>query len=163
MSNYIDIRSTIKSGDMIALKRPTTWFAKSVSFITGSEYFHVGIALWINDRLLLAQMEPTGDNLVPLSQYTEFDVFECPKRTIGVEQFTWQILNNHIPYSFADLFKAAINILFHMKLPQTPGCLVCSEMVEFIYKQCGWVTEYDGIPTPASLAKKLTLKAQVTT
>jgi hypothetical protein len=163
MSTYSVIRYDIADGDLIAVKCPKTFIQKLITWATQSNYFHVGIAVWSNDRLLVAQMSTSGDNLVPLSQYANFDVYKCPVYSGLVTDKIWQILGTFQPYNFKDAILAGINIRFNTNIG-TPvaSSMICSELVKVVYKECGWYPDFAGIPTPGYVSSKLTLKYSVT-
>ena len=71
---YQDLRSTIKTGDILAFTHKSwkSWYdvkVQLVRFFTQSEYSHVGIAWRANDRVFIMEAVTGGVRIVPLNKF----------------------------------------------------------------------------------------------
>jgi hypothetical protein len=156
---YQEARTGIWTGDLIAIKRRTGALAVGTRLVTRSPYTHTGIAVWTGPpddrRLLLAQANAGGGNLVPLSQHAiySFDVFNCPVRRIEVEKHIWLHLESRIEYGFDDLARIAAHLWLGVPLPDADdGGLVCSSLSARIYQAAGWQPNFlPSIPWPGAV------------
>lgn len=166
--NYSDVRNSIKTGDLIGVKRRDGIFPIATRIVTNSPYTHTGIAIWAGGRLLLAQTNAGGCNLAPLSQEAvyDFDVFECPVDRNACEGAIWQELGSRIPYGFMDCVRIFGYKVFGIPLPKEDGSdLVCSALSARIYKNAGWApVGLPSIPWPGAVTDQLqnALKFEVT-
>jgi hypothetical protein len=166
--NYADVRKSIRTGDLIAVKRRSGLFEIATRIVTNSPYTHTGIAIWAGNRLLLAQTNAGGCNLAPLSQEAvyDFDVFNCPVDRNACEKAIWQELGTHIPYGILDCVRIFGYKVFGIPLPKEDGPdLVCSALSARIYKMSGWQpVGLPSIPWPGAVADQLqnALKFEVT-
>lgn len=157
---YADVRNSIRTGDLIAVKKRSGFLPVATRIVTNSPYTHTGIALWAGGRLLLAQTNGGGCNMAPLSQEAAYDftVFDCPiaNRNI-VEGNIWTMLGTRIPYGFVDLARIAGYKLFGIPLPKQDGTdLVCSALSAKIYLESGWTpVNLPSIPWPGAVADEL--------
>jgi hypothetical protein len=157
--NYNDVRNSIRTGDLIAVKKTSGFLPIATRIVTQSPYTHTGLAIWSGGRLLLAQTNAGGCNVVPLSQEAEydFDVFECPVDRDKCESVIWAELGTRIPYGFLDLARIFGYKVFGIPLPKADGAdLVCSALSATIYKKCGWTPEgLPSIPWPGAVTDQL--------
>lgn len=157
--NYADVRNSIKTGDLIAVKRRDGVFPIATRIVTNSPYTHTGIAIWTGGRLLLAQTNAGGCNLAPLSQEAiyDFDVFECPVNRDKCEAATWAELGSRIPYGFLDCVRIFGYKVFGIPLPKNDGKdLVCSALSARIYMNAGWEpVNLPSIPWPGAVTDQL--------
>jgi hypothetical protein len=157
---YADVRSSIRTGDLIAVKKRSGFLPVATRIVTGSPYTHTGIAVWAGGRLLLAETNAGGCCVAPLSQEApyDFDVFDCPiaNRNI-VEAMIWNMLGTRIPYGYVDLARIAGYKLFAIPLPKQDGSdLVCSALSAKIYIESGWApVGLPSIPWPGAVADAL--------
>ena len=158
--NYSDQIANIKDGDLISVLG-TGVIDDITSLVTRSQYDHSAIAIWLDDVLWVSQMVPTGNDLVPLSQYPNFDVFDCPVDRVAIRKQILQSTQVFIRYSWWDFIVAGVYSLLKIKLNATKTGQICSSMVYNLYKSCGWSVVCDSTPTPAWDASQLTLKTQV--
>lgn len=152
---YDDVRTQIRTGDLIAVKRSSGLFPVATRIVTNSPYTHTGIAIWAGGRLLLAQTNSGGCNLAPLSQEAvyDFDVFDCPVNRNAVEVEIWKELGNRITYGFLDCVRIFGFKVFGIPLPKHDGPdLICSALSARIYKNVGWIADLPSIPWPGAVA-----------
>lgn len=156
---YADIRNSIKTGDLIGVKRTTGLFPIATRLVTNSPYTHTGIAIWAGNRLLLAQTNAGGCNLAPLSQEAiyDFDVFDCPVDRNKCESAIWTELGTRIAYGFLDCVRIFGYKVFGIPLPVKDGSdLICSALSATIYKLCGWKpVGLPSIPWPGAVTDQL--------
>lgn len=157
--NYSDVRNSIKTGDLIGVKRRSGIFPIATLIVTNSPYTHTGIAIWSGGRLLLAQTNGGGCNLAPLSQEAEydFDVFDCPVDRDKCEAVIWQELGKRIPYGFLECVQIFGYKVFGIPLPKIEGPdLVCSALSARIYQLAGWQpVDLPSIPWPGAVTDQL--------
>lgn len=161
---YSEIRDGIKTGDLIAVKKRSGFLAVATRLVTKSPYTHTGIAVWVGDRLLLAQTNAGGCNIVPLSQEEvyEFDVFDCPVNRDEVEKIVWDMLGKRIPYGYVDLARIFGLFVLGIPLPKDDGPdMVCSALSAMMYKKAGWAPkELPSIPWPGAVVEALNSPAK---
>ena len=133
---YDEARSSIENGDLIAVRRKTGLFANLIRLVSGTEYTHVALAVWSENRLFAAGMLGSGDCLVPLSQYaeTDFDIFPCPSDHVLAYQSTFSLLGSHIPYSFIDLLTIGIRKLVNLDLGHSKEGMICTAFCTMVYR-----------------------------
>jgi hypothetical protein len=82
---YEEIRSQIKSGDILAFRHTEwkTWKdlkSQFVKFFTKSEYSHVGIAWVIGGRVFVIEAVIPLVRIFPISKVLPFDLIPCGER-----------------------------------------------------------------------------------
>lgn len=160
--SYDAIRGQIQTGDLIAVRRRTGALAVATRIVTASPYTHTGLAQWVGPqgdrRLLLAQINGGGSNLVPLSQMSvyAFDVFLCPVDRQDVERAIWKTLGARMGYSIADLARIAAHIRLGVPLPQQGDEYICSALSARLYQLAGWrPRNLPSIPWPGAVVDAL--------
>lgn len=88
---YEEARGKVKNGDIIAVSG-TGFFSWLIRTWTRSTYSHVGVAYWINDRLLIYEaMERHGVRIVPLSNRAPFYWIPVPwEWSEACEDLVWE-------------------------------------------------------------------------
>lgn len=158
--NYAEARGLIKSGDLIAVRSHRGGLSAITRVVTKSPYTHTAVAIWLADRLLLAEMNGGGACLVPASKYadTDFDVFPCPLADRGeVIQAAFDLLGLDIGYDFPDLLRIAGHELLGIALPPADDSnLICSALSASIYLHAGLVrVGLPSIPAPRDVVEWL--------
>lgn len=146
--NYAEARGLIKSGDLIAVCSHRGGLSAITRAVTRSPYTHTAVAIWLADRLLLAEMNGGGACLVPASKYadTDFDVFQCPAERGEVIHAAFDLLGLDIGYDFGDLIAIAAHELFGRPLPAADDKnLICSALSASIYLHAG--VSRQGLPS----------------
>jgi hypothetical protein len=158
-TSYFEARDKIRTGDLIALRSRRGLFAWVTRLVTQSPYTHTAVALWANERLLVAEAKASGNMLVPLSQYagTDFDVFPCPVDCAKAEAQAWSYLGLHRGYDIIDLLAIAANRLLGVPLPKRDDEeLICSAASASIYRLAGWQPAFlPSIPAPVDVVDAL--------
>lgn len=169
---YFEARSNISSGDHIAVIG-TDFKAKVIAIgqkWAGLDYpyaKHSGIAYWENNRLMMAQINGTGNNSVYLSQLSdhEFVVSKCPV-VFDREQLD-KLLETHFPYHFFGLAQAGVRLFFSRwfeskRVGSTDyDEMVCSTFSAKFYQLCGWKTTVPKYVTPAEMTASTEFKFKV--
>jgi hypothetical protein len=171
--NYSEARSQIQDGDHIAICG--TDFKAQIIAIgqkwagLGYPYAkHSGITYWENSRLMLAQINGTGNNSVYLSQYADhaFVVSQCP---IDFDRAQLdKLLETHFPYHFFGLVQAGVRLFFSrwVKSKRVGSTdynrMVCSTFSAKFYQLCGWRTLVPQHVAPAEMVAVLAFKFEVT-
>lgn len=156
---YSDVRNSIRTGDLIAVKRRSGFLAIATRLVTKNPYTHTGIAIWSGGRLLLAQTNAGGCGLAPLSQEQvyDFDVYDCPVDRDKLEGVVWEMLGQRIPYGYLDLARIFGLLVLGIPLPKEDGSdLVCSALSAIMYKKAGWApANLPSIPWPGVVVEAL--------
>lgn len=82
MSDYQRARPLIRDGDLIAV-RGSHLIDRLTSIVTRSPYTHTGVAVWLDGRLFMADLNSGRNHLTALSCIDNFDVFMPP---IGIDR-----------------------------------------------------------------------------
>lgn len=152
--DYAEARDLIKDGDLIAVRGAHSIIGKLTQFFTRSPYTHTGIAVWLGDRLFMADLNSGRNHLTPLSQLGSFDVYAPPpglnRQRIVVAVFDW--LAKPIEYGFAAFIVIGLkcwlrlNTFIHWR-----KVIVCSGGSVQIYEMAGW-SEHSRMVSPGELA-----------
>lgn len=101
--NYDEARSKIQTGDLIAVRDVHGLLGRATTLFTSSPYTHTGIAVWLGDRLFMADLNSGRNHLTALSCVESFDVYDPPagidRKFIEQAAFDW--LARPISYGFA--------------------------------------------------------------
>lgn len=133
--NYSEAKKVIKSGDLIAW-RGRTFIGRLIRYVTGSDYSHVGIAWWLEDRLMVIEaVEFKGVLIRPLSTRGTFDVVFVSLPNIETfKPFEWLLEQIGRGYSFMDCLRVAMGIK-----PKKCNGLQCAELARYFYM--AWCVE----------------------
>lgn len=172
VSNYKDIRSEIRSGDIL-LCSGSGWFSKMIQSASNSVWSHVAFVmrLEIIDRVMvLESVEPSGVRTVPLSKYLndydskgnpypgglailrhkKFEELVPPEKLVKMGQFAVNLFG--YPYDKDEIAKISARIaLSHLpfskkdkkRLLKRDREYICSEYVWETYKSLGIKIDYD--------------------
>jgi hypothetical protein len=162
---YDEARSLIDTGDLIAVRRKDSLLALATRFFTHGPHTHVGIALWVDEGLWMAELNGGGNHLVPLSQLTDFDfdVYRRPPEVseAHVVKSIFSNLREKIEYGTAALF--AIGLLNWIRLKvsgRQRRILVCSGYCVSVYVDAGW-SDRTRLISPEEFANMLEFKLAV--
>lgn len=157
---YEEARGLIGNGDVVFFTGYPTLFAFFIRLFTRSEWYHVGIAFWMEiegvRRLMLLEANRHGRSIVPMSRYSGKKMLVCKTPT------TWQQMVSGgaiekvagVEYGWLDIISLFIyEVILKKRPPDFPG-EVCSEMVAKLLRR-------GGIPlvtmqSPGNLFKELT-------
>jgi hypothetical protein len=160
---YEQARPFIKDGDMIAVRRRDGLVAAATRFFTRDDETHVGIAIWLDGGLWLAELNGGGNHLVPMSQFdgVPFDVYDCPVHRDRVRDAILFSLRHRVHYGLAAF--AAIGLLSWLHIQVTGRqrrIICCTGYVINCYIDAGW-PERTRMMAPGLLAKALEFKFEV--
>jgi hypothetical protein len=101
--NYDQARGRIQTGDLIGVRDVHGLLGKATVFFTGSPYTHTGVAVWLGDRLFMADLNSGRNHLTALSCIESFDVLDPPAGIDRkfIEQATFDWLAHPITYGYA--------------------------------------------------------------
>lgn len=75
--SYAELRDSIKDGDVLLFRGAKSRISAIIRWATRSSYSHAALALWVDDRLMVAESrEFRGCRLVPASRAVEGAVVE---------------------------------------------------------------------------------------
>jgi hypothetical protein len=174
--DYQTARSKIQTGDLIGVRDVHGLLGRLTTLFTHSPYTHTGVAVWLDDRLFMADLNSGRNALHPLSQLGKFDVFAPPAglERDSIEQATFNWLASPISYGFAAFVLIGLKSLLGVKaFIHWRKVVVCSggsiqiyEMAAALMARAGltpptaWV-EHDRTLSPGDLCAELTLKFPV--
>lgn len=161
---YQEARAQIKTGDLIAVRDVHSVLGKMTRYFTRSPYTHTGIAVWLGDRLFMADLNSGRNHLTAISQLDNFDVFEAPAglraHDIEIALFDW--LAKPITYGYLAFLAIGLkcylgmNIFIHWR-----KIIVCSGGSVQIYENAGW-SEHSRMVSPGELTAMVgPIRAQV--
>jgi hypothetical protein len=158
---YEEIRSSICDGDLVAVRETHGFLTPFTRFFTRSPITHVGVALWMDGGLWMAELNGGKNHLVPLSQLseTDFDVYASPVADQArIRAAVSEALRVKVSYGTAALL--VIGLLDWLKIRvflHARRVLVCSGYCVSIYEAAGW-PEHSRVVSPRELASLLVQK-----
>jgi hypothetical protein len=157
---YARARGRIETGDLIAVRGQHTPLAWATRLLLQTPYTHTGLAIRIEGRLLIAEMEPIGNVLSPLSRYrdTPFDVFDCPVDRVKVRAQIMQDIGEDIDYDWGDLARIAWSRVSGLpRGAEGDGALICSAASARAWLAHGWApaTPLPAIAAPSDVVAAL--------
>lgn len=161
---YDEAKAQIQNGDTIAVMETEGFLSPFTRFFTRSNYTHVGMALWIEGDLWMAEINAGKNHAIPMSQLrgTAFDVYGSPVAdTLAVRRSAFDALREKIEYGFAAL--PVVGLLNWLKIKtfvHARRILECAGFLVMIYEGAGW-SEHTRILSPQELTELLKLKCQV--
>lgn len=156
-TNYVGARRHIKTGDLIAV-RGTGLFAAAIRTITQDPRTHTGVAIWLGNRLMVAETRGGVAAFSPLSQHARhaIEVYDCPVSRPAAHQAALELLGHEIRYDVFDLVALAAHELLGVSLPPEDGEMICSAVTYAIYRNCGWSPAgMPSIPTPRDIVRAI--------
>jgi hypothetical protein len=152
-TNFDLFCSCVKSGDTIAI-RGNSFISKGIRKITHGNISHVGIAMWMDGRLWLVEMDGIKNVIIPLSQYsdTQMSLYDSPMGVPpNVNDFIWSHLQYERNYSWVNFFKLFLTLLLS-HTPHLPRSTlyseICTEFNMTFYRYLGWVSPIEGYSLP---------------
>ena len=166
---YAQIRSQIKTGDIIAIHGrglfPT--LIRAVQKISGlgdlASITHVGVAWWIEGRLYIVEMDGLYNVLRPLSHHIQkrekISIFLCPVPVHAMVAQFESVTMKMFVYGLSDLVKIGLRMLFKYSnaKDRDERNLVCSTFVSRWLQQAGWKIpeQFPSMPSPAEVCRAL--------
>ena len=135
------------------ISNPKKLSGKLTQFFTGSPAYHicfveVGLGKMWDMNLIFRR------RIWPHYKPENVTYYECPVH-MTVADLEWWLDNDEDWYSVPDYTAFAFKKIFTKFKPSFKGS-ICSEKVEQILQKNGWVSPFDGIPSPADFEKVLT-------
>lgn len=166
---YQEARLKIHDGDLISVFKAKSLFNRVTQIFTGP-YVHVGVAIWLEGALWIAEINGGGNHAIPLSQLQKygFDVSEPPKGVV-LEKLKIEILAalrdresygffTTIVTGFIEFFSIPITINWRKGRH-------CAGLVVKIYDRAGWADADGGthsyVVSPTKLTKMMQFKFRV--
>jgi hypothetical protein len=175
--SYSKARSLIKNGDMIGVHTGTLGghIIQAGQVIAGLPYSHIthcAIAVWRENRLMVAEMGPSGNTLKYASQYAGKPMVVC-EPAAGADLSLFEsaldiVLEHHIPYSAGDLARIGGRLL-PMRLIDTRhwggdgnADKVCSLFPAMVYTRMGGdVSAIPSLAAPAEVVCALPVRFEI--
>lgn len=160
---YDQARDLVETGDVILVTTSHSWLSRLTQIVTRSPYHHAGVAIWIGNRLYMAELNGGRNHTIPMSQLVEFDVYKRPAEVTveGATYAIYQWLAQVIEYGFGAFLAIGLLNLCRIKLfVHWRKYIVCSGFVVAILETAGW-PERSRVISPRELAEQLELKISV--
>lgn len=138
---FHDICTGIEDGDLISVRGRHGVLAALIRFFTFSRHTHNGLAIWIDGRLWMAELNGGRNHSIPIEQLhdTEFDVSDSlVEDRVAVRESILRNLEERVEYGVVALI--AIGILNFFKLNfilNWRRILVCSGWCMKVYEDAG--------------------------
>ena len=153
MTNYVDVRDNLKSGDVLAWthKGIKSWKDFEIFIVRlaqRSEYSHVGMVWKIADRVFILEAVGSGVRIYPLSKELPcFHIATDIEWTPELEEFALSKVGES--YSKWEAIKGFLT----GKATQGDGSWQCAEYCKAVLRQAGM--EFQGKTTPSGLVNDL--------
>lgn len=160
---YQEARDLICDGDLVAVITPHNWIGKITQFFTRREYTHVGIAIWVDGGLYLAELNGGRNHLTPLSQWEgmDFDVCAMPRGITNIRESIFKWLRLPVDYGYPAFFAIGIKEFFRIKQAvHWRDILVCVGFCVAVYEESGW-PKHDRVIALGELVDALEMKFKV--
>lgn len=145
MLDYEELRKVIKTGDLIFLQGTSIYskITKGLQYIEGFPTYrttHCGVAVWLDGRLLLAEMDGKYNVLRSLSQHKDHIVYwyqnQSPEKPL--DKLFSVMLDSELEYDVKDFLSIALHKLFGFYLKDDTRAIVCSEYCARWLVLCGY-------------------------
>lgn len=164
--DYATARSIIEDGDLIGVHGEHGLLVWPTRFFTRSKVTHVGIAVWLDGGLYLAELNGGGNHYVPLSQLSEvgFEVRYPPVNDRSrVKQAVQDLMRSKKTYGYLGL--AVVGLITWLKIKvsiRAKELIVCSGWCRTVYEAAGAPRKTQMV-SPGDLCNELPLKLTVET
>lgn len=155
---YAATRSKIKTGDLIAVHYSGGWFWWLVKKICRSDIVHVGLAVWLDGGLFVAEMQSGGNVLRPLSQQrSRFSVYRLDINSDRIASLIMLSLRQHINYGYLNLIGLALRKLLNLNIGYTRSAMTCGTFCLRFFRKfdTGIIWQHSNHITPVDLVKNL--------
>ena len=132
-SSYLDIRDTLKSGDIVVaskgnIKSFNNFLSLLIRVFTASSYSHVGVVVKLGNRCFVVEATPPVVRLFPLSKLDSFYV-------IKMEQ-DWSTEDENRLFEYVGLPYSDWNsiVSYFTRRPLANGKLQCAQLVSSFYR-----------------------------
>ena len=140
---YEEARGRIGNGDVVFFTGYPTIFAFFIRLLTRSEWYHVGIAFWMEiegtKRLMMLEANRKGRSIVPMSRYSGKKMLVCTTQTTWKQMVSGGAIDKvaGVEYGWLDIISLFIyEVILRKRPPDFPG-EVCSEMVAKLLRRGG--------------------------
>jgi hypothetical protein len=151
--DYAAARGQVKTGDLIAVRDVHNILGTMTRFFTRSPYTHTGVAIWLGERLFMADLNSGRNALHAMSQLKNFDVFEAPPGVAPerIEGAIFDWLASPISYGFLAFLVIGLKCFLGIKsFIHWRQIIVCSGGSVEIYEMAGW-PEHSRMISPGEL------------
>lgn len=157
--SYEEARAYIANGDVIFFTGYPTLFAFFIRLLTRSEWYHVGIAFWLEmegtRRLMILEANRKGRSIVPMSKYRGKKMMVCKTQTTWPQMLSGGAIDKvaGVEYGWLDIISLFVfEVILKKRPPDFPG-EVCSEMVAKLLRRGG--IPLTTMQSPGKLFKEL--------
>jgi hypothetical protein len=149
--DYTLARPRIQTGDLIAVRDVHGLLGRATTFFTRSPYTHTGVAVWLGDRLFMADLNSGRNHLTAVSCLEKFDVYAPPpgldRKYIEQAVFDW--LAVPISYGYAAFILIGLKDALSIKrFIHWRRIVVCSGGSIQIYEMAAATMALDDRPAP---------------
>lgn len=161
--NYQNLK--IEDGDLISIKKSHGIFGWLTKFFTG-KYTHTGIAVLIENKLWMVEINGGRNHAIPLNQYGDKD-YDVSYPPIGlnrakIREAALESLNVMTNYGFIATIATGVNEFFGFnKFIHWRKIRHCAGYAVSIYEKAGW-EEHSYIISPTKLTELLIFKLSIT-
>lgn len=157
---YSEIRSKIKTGDLIATDEAPidSFFGLVLSLyqkILGAKYTHVGVAVRMGGRVFVVEATPPEVRLVPISMFGDFKLIQTEMKDNENAQLEFLFASLGKKYSIFDMLKGTLGIT------GDNSDYYCSELAGDFYNSFGYITDRKAGHSPDSIVEAVLEKAKV--
>jgi hypothetical protein len=174
--DYALARPQIRTGDLIGVRDVHGLLGRATTFFTHDPHTHTGVAVWLGERLFMADLNSGRNHLTAVSCLEKFDVYAPPLRLsrdlIETAIFDW--LASPITYGYAAFIVIGLKCALRLKtFIHWRRIVVCSGGSVEIYEKAaaaarnlrnitvaGW-QEHNRMISPGELCAELQLKFPV--
>lgn len=160
--DYAQARPLIETGDLIAVRDVHGVVGRLTVAFTRSPYTHTGVAVWLGERLFMAELNAGRNHLTAVSQLSSFDVREPPvPDRAAIERAIFDWLAHPITYGYAAFAVIGLRAWMHIKaFIHWRKVEVCSGGSVQIYEMAGW-PEHSRMISPGELVGQLKARFEV--
>lgn len=156
-----DMKHEIKTGDTLAfttskITSVTSFFLWLYQKLAKVKYSHVGIAVWLGDRLFIVEAVQPRVSITPISKVDSF--YHIPVNTSkSVDDVKVSFLMDYVdtPYSLSDM------VLHYFNISSSKGSIYCSALASAFYFHIGVIRDKDLGHSPQKLVDALLHKADL--
>jgi hypothetical protein len=145
MLDYTELRNTLKTGDLVFIQGTSIYskITKGLQYLEGFSTYrttHCGVVIWLEGRLLLAEMDGKYNVLRPLSQHKEHIIYVYHNQGLikPVDKLFTDLLDIKLEYDIKDFLSIALHKLFGFYLKDDKNAIVCSEYCARWLALCGY-------------------------
>lgn len=148
-----DVQQDIKTGDLLAftVRRYGTlvsfvlWLYQKITKVTFS---HVGIAVWVGDRLFIVEAVAPRVAMTPISKVKEFYLIPANIEKASEDVMISFLMDYiEVKYSIIDF------ITYYLGMDYSDDKIYCSTLASAFYYHVGYLHERDSGHTPQKITK----------